>query len=360
MSKGPWVTIAPACVASDSRTPFPQAGGVLEHPRLPNDSTIGYQSGECAASKNGPADDAPTRYSSLQKCKNDLAVYVDPWDVEYQPNPVIFAHLLSSVEATPEGNLEKIMSYNTNPVTSASFGDIIRSIGPYLSIMRMIPSLYAPGAIVDPEGTSMTLQPIDTESSDDIVPILKSELPADDTSLVTTTSNGPPPFKRKERCLDRIGTVELINFAATIPSDRLPNIYDDDISLVSSTRSYAWTHNNAVTSPSQASSLSSPPSESTLAKVLISSSVSTEANTDSERRCPICHLGFRTPGLRRYVILTHRILVRVNLTQTFAETMRIENTISDTLANGVTQNLGFERTSYVTKTTSIEMTSTSL
>jgi len=293
---------APAYVASDSRTPISEAEGSFEPTQLPEECTFGYWNDRRDLPKRRPMDGAPIISSPLQVCESNLATCVNPWEVECRPNPVIFAHLSDSVEGTSRQN------YDANLAALSNSGDAIDTVCPNTNSFVCLPDSHAPPTTDDPGSTLMGLRSIDAESSDDTVPTLESsisEVSADDISSVTTSEESSL-FKGQERCFDILEMVELINFTAIIPAAQPSSILDNDIAIVSSMSSHTWTDSRASNSPSQPSPLSSPPSMSVTAKALLSPLASTERSTNTAFPCPLCHLCFRTPGLRRYVILMHK------------------------------------------------------
>jgi hypothetical protein len=287
---------------------------------------------------------------TTQKSGSDAAVCVNPWDVEHQPNPVIFSHLSSSVGAIPKQNIEDDTAFGPSFSALASSREVIEMLNPNPNTFETLPALHIPSTTLD-LGPLATLQAIDIESSDDGLPTLQSsisESSEDDISPVTM-SEGTVLFEDKQRCLGHFGTVELINFAATTSSS---SSCENSSAVSSQTRT--WTNSDAIASPSQASSLSSPPNVSTPA-VILASSASVEASSGPTYPCPSCHLSFRTPGLRRYVVLLPTVIARVMLISSAVETIRTVNTTSDTLVSSASQDLGYERISFGTKTMSTEM-----
>ena len=253
-------------------------------------------------------DGMPTIPSPLRRCESNLAAYVNPWEVECRPNPVIFAHLSNSVEDTWKQNTSRGTNYDTNLAASSNCGDAIDTLCPDTSSFESLPDLHTPPTTVNPGGTLIGRRSIDAESSDDTVPTLESstsEISADDI-IPVTTSEESSPFKSKEWCLEKLGTVELINFAATVPANEPSSSIDDDVTVALSLSSHAWTNSGAIRSPSPATPLSSLTSVSTTAETSLNPSKSTEISTDMAFPCPLCHLSFRTSGLRRYVDLMHK------------------------------------------------------
>jgi hypothetical protein len=297
------------------------------------------------------ADDEVAGTNITERSRSRIPVCVNPWDVEHQPNPVIFAHLSSLGEAIPKRDVDGITVFAPKPRAIASSREVTGMLNPTLNSFEKLPALYAHTTILD-LGPLTTLQAIDIETSDDMLPTLQSstsESSADDISPVTV-SEGTLLFEGKQRCLGHFGTVELINFAATTLSSS--SNYENSTAVSSQARTR--TNSDAIASSSQASSLSSPPNVSTPA-VVLASPASTEASSDPAYPCPACRLSFRTPGLRRCVVLTSWTIVRVMLIQSAVETIRTVNTTSDTLASSASQDLGYERISFGTKTMSTEM-----
>ncbi|KAH6865594.1 hypothetical protein BKA58DRAFT_224489 [Alternaria rosae] len=339
--KAPWLTAAPAGVASGSKTPFLGTGdshetlqsserskawlqdfrpdrstynhcppestsAELHPPQSDGEDTVDYfafsrpRRSRAIVTKNTEGE--VTEQSTFRRCDLDKHVCVNPWDVEHQPNPVIFSHLSSSVKTTPKQNVDHGTACAPNSKMLSTSEDCIGMSRSNAIRLHDPPAPCATPTTLDPGGTLLTLHPIMTESSDDTVHSLgssTSELSVESISPVTATSGEFSPFKGKERCLDKLGTVEFINFAAIIPATQPSSSLDNDIAIASSLSSHTWTDSGAINLPSQASPLSSPPSVSTPAKALVSPSVSTEMSTDTAFPCPLCHLSFRTPGLRR-------------------------------------------------------------
>jgi len=286
----------------------------------------------------GNTDGEFTEASTNRRCELGDAVCVNPWDVEHQPNPVIFSHLSCSVKATLEQTIEDSTAFAPSLKALPSSREVIGLLHPNLDSVEKISNLHAPFTTLDFD-TLMTRQASDIESSDDTVPTLESsisEFPADNISPVTT-SEGTPDSKGKERCVDHVGPVELINFAAAIPSS---SNYDNNLS----SGPPPCADNGIIASASRASSLSSPPKASSPANVSVSPSVLTKANGDSTYPCANCHLDFQTPGLRRYVILTRTETSRIMLRQGAVVPIKILNTPADILANYATQDSPSERT----------------
>jgi hypothetical protein len=296
------------------------------------------------------ADDEVAGTNITERSRSYIPVCVNPWDVEHQPNPVIFSHLSSLGEAIPKRNVDDMTAFAPDSRALTSSRDAIGMLNPNPNGFEKLLALHAHSTILDLRPLT-TLQAIDIETSDDVLPTLQSsisESSADDISPVTM-SEGTLPFEGKQRYLENCGTVELINFAATTSYST-----NSENSTAVSSKTQTWTNSGAVASPSQASSLSSPPNVSTPA-VILASPASTEASSDPTYPCPSCHLSFRTPGLRRYVVLLPTVIVRNLLISSAVETIRTVNTTSDTPVNSASQDLGYERTSSGTKTMSTGM-----
>ena len=246
-----------------------------------------------------------TEQSTFQRCDLDNAVCVNPWDVEHQPNPVIFSHLSSSVKVTPAQNIDDSTVCASSLEILSTPGDCIGMSASHVISLDDPPAPCAIPTTLDPGGTLLTLHPNMTGTSDDTICSLGSsisELSVESISPVTATSGEFSLFKGKERCLDKLGTVELINFAAIIPVNQSSEDFDNDIRVTLSFDSHVWMDRGAMDPASQALPLSLLPSVSTPAKALVSPSIPTEISTDTTFPCPLCHLSFRTPGLRRYVV----------------------------------------------------------
>ena len=240
--------------------------------------------------------------------KIDKTNTVDPWEVEYQPNPVIFPHLPASVGNMRYQDEEEDALFTTNLTSPPRLESMIEVCSTSSDHSESPLSMCAPSTIPESEGTPSPIRRINTEFSEISVPILESstsDLPVDDTSPVTAATEVPPHYESKSPCLDRHGTVEIINFAAAISSDRSPGDSDTSITVLSSPRSLTIANSNKTTSSSQTTSRTSPASNLSASKATILSSKSIEADTNLVYPCPSCHLRFRTPGLRRYVALNH-------------------------------------------------------
>jgi len=246
-----------------------------------------------------------TELSTFRRCDLDNAVCVNPWDVEHQPNPVIFSQLSSSVKVTTAQNIDDSTACTSSSEMLSTPGDCIGVSASHVISLDDPPAPCATPTTLDPGGSLLTLHPNMTESSDDTIHSLgssTSELSVESISPVTATSEEFSLFKGKERCLDKLGTVELINFAAIIPVNQSSKDFDNDITATLSFDSHVWTDRGAMDLASQALPLSLLPSVSTPAKALVSPSISTEISTDATFPCPLCYLSFRTPGLRKYVV----------------------------------------------------------
>jgi len=388
------MTVAPACVASNSKPQLSNTEGSSVNLQSSQGSAVSYHNGrKCRVlpiselgSAYAPAElycpppddrDTPdcftlgrrkrtravakraanrkiTETTTSQRKGSDTAVCVNPWDVEYQPNPVIFSHLASSVKAQPERNMEGSTIAAPSLTRSLTSGNHIATFPPNLNSFEDRPTLHVPFTTIG-LGTLMKRQSIDAESSDDTIPTMESsisEFLEDDISPITA-SEGTSLFKGKGRCLDDLGTVEIINVAATMSSSS--SNCDNTLPIVLSSDSYACTPSGVIAPSSRASTVSSPLNASSPANFLLSPSTSTETSSDSSYPCPVCHLSFRTSGLRRCAILTSRVIIRVMLIQGAAEFIRTVNITADTLANYASQDLPSKRTSNDTKITFTDM-----
>ena len=225
--------------------------------------------------------------------------------MEHQPNPVIFSHLSSSVKATPAQNIDDSTACASISEMLSTPGDCIGMSASHVISLNDPPAQCATPTTLDPGGTLLTLHPNMTGSSDDTILSLSSstsELSFESIAPVIATSGEFSLFKGKERCLDKLGTVELINFAAITPVNQSSKDFDNDITVTLSFDSHVWTDRGAMDLASQALPLSLLPNVSSPAKYLVSPSTSTGISTDATFPCPLCHLSFRTPGLRRYVV----------------------------------------------------------
>ncbi|CAI9637092.1 unnamed protein product [Alternaria burnsii] len=234
--------------------------------------------------------------------KIDSTNTVDPWEVGYQPNPVIFSHLPAPVGDMQYQVEEKDALFTTSLTNPPRLDSMIEVCSASFDRFESPLSKCAPSTIPESEGTPSPLRRINTEFSETSVPISESstlDLSGDDTSLVTVASEVPPHYKTKSPCLNGLGTVEIINFAAAISSDRSPGDSDTSMTVLSSPRSLTIANSNKTTLSSQTSSRTSPASNLSASKATILSSRSIEAETDPVYPCSICHLKFRTPGLRR-------------------------------------------------------------
>jgi len=266
---------------------------------------IGYcQKAEVHTFATGTASDEYIRYYTPETCESDLTVGVNPWDVEHQPNPVIFSHFSTSDMAIPEQNTDDSIAFAPSSEAVPSSGEVVGMSHPYLNSVENLPALHASSATPDLE-TLMTRQSINVESSVDTIPTLKSstsDFPVNDISPVTTSEDNSPS-KGKGPHLDTVETIETMNFAAIEPANQSSNSFEAGTTVASSLNSHTRKGGSAVGFPSQASPLSSPPpSVSMPAKTLVSFSATTEASTDTAFPCPMCQLSFRTAGLRRYVV----------------------------------------------------------
>ncbi|RYN60997.1 hypothetical protein AA0114_g999 [Alternaria tenuissima] len=241
--------------------------------------------------------------------KIDSTNTVDPWKVEYQPNPVIFPHLSASVDNMQYQDKEEDTLLTTSLTSPPRLGSMIKVCGASFDSFESPSPMRAPSTIPELEVTPSQIQRINTEFSEISVPTLKSstsDLSVDDASPVTTTSEVPPRYESQSPYLSELGTVEVINFAATISSKWSPDDSDTSFTVLSSPRSLTIANSNAMTLSSQASSRTSPVSNLSALKTTTSSSKLTEVDTDPVYPCSICHLKFRTPGLRRYVAFNHK------------------------------------------------------
>lgn len=240
--------------------------------------------------------------------KIDSTNTVDPWEVEYQPNPVIFPHLPASVGNTQYQDEEEDALLTTSLTSPPRLGSMIEVCSASSDHSENPLLMCAPSTIPESEGTPSSIRRINTEFSEISVPISESstsDLPVDDTSPVTAASEVPPHYESKSPCLDGHGTVEIINFAAAISSGRSPGGSETITTVLSSPRSLTIANSNKRTLSSQTTSRTSPASNLSASKATMLSSKSIEADTNLVYPCPSCHLRFRTPGLRRYVALNH-------------------------------------------------------
>ena len=210
----------------------------------------------------------------------DSITTVNPWKVEYQPNPVMFPHLSAPIGNIHYEDEEEGVVFSTNQTSLRRPESIIEVCSTRSNSFGTPSAIYAAANGPGSRGTSPPLQAINIRSSGDSVPPLKSsrsDLPMDNI-LPVMTSEVPTTYESKSPCQ----------------------------SVVSSPRSFTEASSSTRTLSLQASSRTSPTGNPSVSKVTIFPSKSIEADTDPVYPCSICHLKFRTPGLRRYVAFNHK------------------------------------------------------
>ncbi|OWY43089.1 hypothetical protein AALT_g605 [Alternaria alternata] len=238
----------------------------------------------------------------------DSITTVNPWKVEYQPNPVMFPHLSAPIGNIHYEDEEEGVVFSTNQTSLRRPESIIEVCGTRSNSFGTPSAIYAAANGPGSRGTSPPLQAINIRSSGDSVPPLKSsrsDLPMDNI-LPVMTSEVPTTYESKSPCQSGLGTVEIINTTPIKSSELYPGNSDTGVTVVSSPRSFTEASSSTRTLSLQASSRTSPTGNPSVSKVTIFPSKSIEADTDPVYPCSICHLKFRTPGLRRYVAFNHK------------------------------------------------------
>lgn len=161
----------------------------------------------------------------------------------------------------------------------------------------------------DHGGVSSALQFGDSESSKPAIHALRSDgldLAVKDVSSITTTLVVLLPSKDNGRRVNEPRAYKRVKYDADLRTEQSSRDTCSDDLVIWSPSGSERAKGNLAPLTSRVFSHSSSTRASGKAQTPNSLSTSTEANTSLLYSCPVCHLGFRTPGLRRYVILGDR------------------------------------------------------
>jgi hypothetical protein len=234
---------------------------------------------------------------------------VNPWSLEFQPNPVMFPHLSHVLGYALKRNIRNCPPPALLTSDLTSLEDSIELHGPHMNDLQTTATMEAPSATFDPRGDSLALQLRDPESPSSAIHALgsdTSDLLVDNVLSVTATSAVLPSHKGKGRHVDEPGAPMFINRATPLPTGQPSRDTCYNVSVIWSRSSCERVDGGVIALDSHVCSQSSSPLAAGTAQTSNSLSASTETSTSSLYSCPVCHLKFRTPGLRRYVAFKHK------------------------------------------------------
>jgi hypothetical protein len=163
--------------------------------------------------------------------------------------------------------------------------------------------------VIDISDCTVDVRPDHTTCSDDTLHTWRSD--TENTKEDSSRSTLKPPIffsdKGKRPCVDSVGTVELINFSASVQPKALTDDPKDNHRTVFATSPTSATGCSTGHLSEQSLSNLSPPVESV---ITVSSTPPTIPDSDNDERpypCSSCGFKFRTPGLRRYANSTARV-----------------------------------------------------
>ena len=265
---------------------------------------------------------------------------INPWDLDIQPNPVMFPHLATPIPSRPSGQFIR-SHYNDDDNTIPEWlqkAREVRMVGPDFtpnSYSCVAEELHMTAELID---STVKFQTMESWSSEDTAYSWASTAitAVDDEwreiSPATSISSTPDLDKGKGLLAGLVDTVPLANFVAATPEPTVSDI---------AKRSSFEMKQYQVPDIEKLSHGGLEAIEIIATETLIPLPAPEESlSTDSQYSCPKCNLHFRTPGLRRYVAV---MCVKQEL-QTYNSrlgTTKTASTILVTYARSAIRRLGY-------------------
>jgi hypothetical protein len=233
---------------------------------------------------------------------------ISPWDVEYRPNPVIFAHLSTHQDVL---STESTATYGPGmdmDVTAGSEPSKEYRIHYSDDDHNGLPSMTV--NVVNTGISTLNLRPDGSAHSDDTLHTWRSNTDniGEDVSPTTATSQNSFTDKGKSPCVSGVGTVELINLVAGVHPKALVGTPRDIHPLALATSPWSATGCSTESYNTKSSSDLPLPVESVRTVDSTPPSVPDVVDKDLPYPCPSCGLRFPTPGLKRYILPPSPIL----------------------------------------------------
>jgi hypothetical protein len=256
---------------------------------------------------------------------------VDPWDVEYHPNSIIFSHMYTSHGPNPTDpeatyisdcsskdrdrprSFEMIMERQPSHGRGRSDMTIQSDSTPVSQPTPEELDRWArrpdDGAVINIGDCAVDGRPDHTICSDDTLHTWRSDTENTEEDSSLSTLKSPTSFldKGKRPCVGSVGTVELINFSASVQPKALANDTKDNHPVVFATSLCLATEYSTDCLSKHSLPGSSPPVESV---TTVNSTPPTIPDADDDELpypCPSCGVKFQTPGLRRYANSAARV-----------------------------------------------------